>query len=202
MFYDPRSEDHGLAHAPWTALVVPRPIGWISSLSPDGVANLAPYSFFNAVSSMPPFVMFSSAGRKDSQTNIEATGEFVVNMAVAALKDALNLTSATFAPDVDEFDRAGLEKAPCRNVSVPRVAASPVALECVLNSVVPLTARDGTKARSEVMFGEVVGIHIDDAVIEDGMLDITRIRPLSRLGYMDYAVIDEVFPIARPTLTN
>ena len=202
MFYDPRTEDHGLTHSPWTALVVPRPIGWISSVSPDGIANLAPYSFFNAVSGAPPFVMFSSAGRKDSQTNIEATGEFVVNMAVAALQDAMNLTSAPFAPGVDEFERAGLEKAPCRNVAVPRVAASPVALECVLNCVVPLTARDGTKARSEVMFGEVVGIHIDDAVIEDGMLDITRIRPLSRLGYMDYAIIDQVFPIARPTQTD
>lgn len=202
MFYDPRSEDHGLAHSPWTALVVPRPIGWISSLSPDGVANLAPYSFFNAVSGMPPFVMFSSAGRKNSQTNIEATGEFVVNMAVAALMDAMNLTSAPFAPGVDEFARAGLEKAPCRNVAVPRVAASPVAMECVLNSVVSLTARDGTKVRSEVIFGEVVGIHIADEVIEDGLLDITRIRPLSRLGYMDYAIIDEVFPIARPTETD
>ncbi|MBF9043741.1 flavin reductase family protein [Rhodobacterales bacterium HKCCE4037] len=202
MFYDPRTEDHGLAHSPWTALVVPRPIGWISSLSSDGIANLAPYSFFNAVSGVPPFVMFSSAGRKDSQTNIEATGEFVVNMAVADLKDAMNRSSASFAPGVDEFARAGLEKAPCHNISAPRVAASPVALECVLNSIVPLTARDGTKARSEVIFGEVVGIHISDAVIVDGMLDITRIRPLSRLGYMDYAIIDEVFPIARPTETD
>lgn len=202
MFYDPRHEDHGLAHSPWTALVVPRPIGWISSLSQDGIANLAPYSFFNAVSGAPPFVMFSSAGRKDSQTNIEATGEFVVNMAVADLKAALNLTSATFAPDIDEFDRAGLEKAPCRNVAVPRVAASPVALECVLNKVVRFTARDGTKVRSEVIFGEVVGIHIADEVIVDGMLDIARIRPLSRLGYMDYAIIDEVFALARPDGTG
>lgn len=200
MFYDPRHEDHGLAHSPWTALVVPRPIGWISSLSPDGIANLAPYSFFNAVSGAPPFVMFSSAGRKDSQTNIETTGEFVVNMAVADLKDALNLTSAPFEPGVDEFERARLEKAPCRNVSVPRVAASPVALECLLNQVVPLTARDGTKVRSEVIFGEVVGIHIADTVIVDGALDISRIRPLSRLGYMDYAVTDAVFPMARPVL--
>lgn len=198
MFYDPRSDDHGLAHSPWTALVVPRPIGWISSLSPDGVANLAPYSFFNAVSGAPPFVMFSSAGRKDSQTNIEATGEFVVNMAVAALAEALNATSATLAPDVDEFDHAGLQKAPCNTVSVPRVAASPVALECILNQVVPLTARDGTRARSEVMFGEVVGIHIADEVIVDGMLDISRIRPLSRLGYLDYAVVDDVVSMARP----
>lgn len=202
MFYDPRSEDHGLAHAPWTALVVPRPIGWISSLSGDGIANLAPYSFFNAVSGVPPFVMFSSAGRKDSQTNIEETSEFVVNMAVADLKDALNQSSAPFAPGVDEFDRAGLEKASCRNVRAPRVAASPVALECVLNQVVSLTAQDGTKARSEVIFGEVVGIHVADDVIVDGMLDITRMRPLSRLGYMDYAVIDDVFEMMRPVLTE
>lgn len=197
MFYDPRHDDHGLAHTPWTALVVPRPIGWISSLSADGVANLAPYSFFNAVSGSPPFVMFSSAGRKDSQSNVEATGEFVVNMATDDLKDALNVTSAPFAPGVDEFDRAGLEKADCRNVSAPRVAASPVALECILNRVVPLTARDGTKVRSQVMFGEVVGIHIADEVIVDGMLDISRIRPLSRLGYMDYAITDDVFSMAR-----
>ena len=139
MFYDPRSEVHGLAHNPWTALVVPRPIGWISSLSENGVANLAPYSFFNAVSGAPPFIMFSSYGRKDSQINIEATGEFVVNMAVAELKDALNRTSAPFEPDIDEFERAGLEKAGCHNVAVPRVADSPVALECILNQVVTLT---------------------------------------------------------------
>ena len=202
MFYDPRSEPHGLAHSPWTALVVPRPIGWISSLSDNGIANLAPYSFFNAVSGVPPFVMFSSAGRKDSQSHVEATGEFVVNMAVAELKDALNLTSAPFEPGVDEFERAGLAKAACRNVSVPRVAASPVAIECVLNQVVTLTARDGKKVQSEVIFGEVVGIHIADEVIVDGMLDISRIRPLARLGYMDYAVIEEVFPMKRPTLKD
>ena len=202
MFYDPRSEAHGLAHSPWTALVVPRPIGWISSVSESGVANLAPYSFFNAVSGVPPFVMFSSAGRKDSQANVEATGEFVVNMAVADLQEALNLTSAPFEPGVDEFERAGLEKAACRNVAVPRVAASPVALECILNQVVPLTARDGTRVRSEVIFGEVVGIHIADEVIVDGMLDISRIRPLARLGYMDYSIVDEVFPMARPTQTD
>ncbi len=202
MFYDPRSEAHGLAHSPWTALVAPRPIGWISSLSDNGTANLAPYSFFNAVSGAPPFIMFSSAGRKDSQNNIEATGEFVVNMAVAELKDALNLTSAPYDAGVDEFERAGLEKAACRNVSVPRVAASPVALECILNQVVTLTARDGTKVQSEVIFGEVVGIHISDDVIVDGMLDISRIRPLARLGYMDYAIVEEVFPMKRPTLKN
>ncbi len=199
MFYDPRSEPHGLAHNPFNALVAPRPIGWISSLSSDGVANLAPYSFFNAVSSVPPFIMFSSAGRKDSQTNIEATGEFVVNMAVGALKDALNTSSKAVDASVDEFDLARLAKAPCRNVAVPRVAATPVALECVLNKVVSLTARDGTKAVSDVIFGEVVGIHIADEVIVDGKVDVTRVRPLARLGYLDYAIIDEVFVMPRPT---
>lgn len=198
MFYDPRSEPHGLARNPWNALVVPRPIGWISSLSPSGTANLAPYSFFNAVSGAPPFVMFSSAGRKDSQANIEATGEFAVNMAVAALAEALNLSSAAYPPEEDEFARAGLAKAPCRNIAAPRVAAAPVALECVLNRVVSLTARDGAKVGSEVIFGEVVGIHIADEVIVDGLLDITRIRPLARLGYMDYAVVEDVFAMARP----
>lgn len=197
MFYDPRSEPHGLAHNPWTALVVPRPIGWISTVSADGVANLAPYSFFNAVSGLPPFVMFSSAGRKDSQTNIEATGEFVVNMATADLMQAMNTSSASV--EGDEFALAGLEKASCRNVAAPRVAASPVGIECVLSQIVPLTARDGTRARSDVIIGEVVGIHIANHVIVDGMLDITRIRPLSRLGYMDYAITEDVFAMDRPT---
>ncbi|MCB2101436.1 MAG: flavin reductase family protein [Rhodobacterales bacterium] len=198
MFYDPRTEPHGLAHNPWLSLVMPRPIGWISTLSPDGVANLAPYSYFNAVSGFPPFVMFSSAGRKDSQTNVEATGEFVANMAGADLKDAMNQSAATVGPEVDEFELTGLEKAPCRNVSVPRVAAAPVALECVLNQVVPMVARDGTKARSEIIIGEVVGIHIADSVIVDGMLDIKRIRPLGRLGYMDYVIVEDVIQMMRP----
>ncbi len=202
MFYDPRSEPHGLAHNPFNALIVPRPIGWISSLATDGTANLAPYSFFNAVSGEPPFVMFSSAGRKDSQSNIEATGEFVVNMAVAALKTELNVTSAPVSQGVDEFEIAGLEKASCNNVSVPRVAASPVALECVLTKIVALEARDGTKARSEVIFGEVVGIHISDEVIVDGLVSIDRVRPLARLGYMDYAIIDDVFAMPRPQASS
>lgn len=198
MFYDPRTEPHGLAHNPWNALVSPRPIGWISSLAVDGTANLAPYSFFNAVSGNPPFVMFSSAGRKDTQRNIEATGEFVVNMATAALKDALNATAGVVPPEIDEFDLAGLRKAPCRTVRVPRVAASPVALECVLSQTLSLTTRDGRKAGSEVIFGEVTGVHIDDHVIRDGIVDVTRIRPLSRLGYLDYAIIDQVFEMPRP----
>lgn len=200
MFYDPRHEEHGLAHNPFNALVSPRPIGWISSVSKDGTANLAPYSFFNAVCSSPPFVMFSSLGIKDSQTNIEATGEFVVNMAVADLREELVNSSANVGPGVDEFEFAGLAKGPCRNVSVPRVAASPIALECVLSKVVKLTARDGTKAQSQVIFGEVIGIHISDDVIVDGIVDVTKTRPLARLGYLDYAIVDDVFEMHRPPL--
>lgn len=199
MFYDPRSDQHGLAHNPWTALITPRPIGWISTLSKNGVANLAPYSFFNAVSGVPPFVMFSSAGRKDSQINIEDTGEFVVNMATAELKDELNITSSNVDAAVDEFELARLEKGGCTNVNVPRVKASPVAIECVLNEIVSLKAKDGTSVRSDVIFGEVVGIHIRDDVIVDGMLDTKKTRPLSRLGYMEYAIVDEVFKMNRPS---
>jgi len=202
MFYDPRTQPHGLAHNPWNALVVPRPIGWISSRAPNGVDNLAPYSFFNAVSGQPPMVMFSSAGRKNSQANIEATGEFVVNMAVAALQDEMNLTSAPVGPETDEFELAGLEKAPCNHVAVARVARAPVAMECVLTQVVPLITRDGTKARSDLLIGEVVGIHIADEVIVDGMLDITRLRPLARLGYMDYTIVENVFAMPRPRLNE
>lgn len=198
MFYDPRSQPHGLPHSPITSLVVPRPIGWISSLSASGVANLAPYSFFNMVGGRPPFVMFSSQGVKDTQTNVQATGEFVVNMAVAALKDSVNASSAAVAPDVDEFDMVGLDKAPCVNVSVPRVAASPVALECLLTTVVPLVTRAGVKGDAELLIGEVVGVHIADHVIVDGKLDISRIHPLSRLGYMDYATVESVFEMRRP----
>ncbi|MFK8022300.1 MAG: flavin reductase family protein [Pseudomonadales bacterium] len=178
---------------------MPRPIGWISSQSVDGSANLAPYSFFNMIDGNPPFVMFSSLGRKDSQKNIEATGEFVVNMAVAALKKAVNASAAPVDPDVDEFDLVGLEKAPCRNVTVPRVAASPIALECKLNQVLPLVTLGGIKGASEVVIGEVVGVHISDQVIVNGKLDPQLIQPLSRLGYMDYAIVDEVFEILRPS---
>lgn len=198
MFYDPRSQEHGLAHNPWNALVVPRPIGWISTRSAAGMDNLAPYSFYNTVCGKPPFVMFSSSVRKDSQTNIEETGEFVVNMAVAELAEAMNLSSATVPPGRDEFELAGLEKAPCVNVAVSRVAASPVAIECILSQVIELTTRSGERARSDVIIGEVVGIHIADHVIMDGMVDNRLLRPLARMGYMDYAIVADTFAIARP----
>jgi flavin reductase (DIM6/NTAB) family NADH-FMN oxidoreductase RutF len=198
MFYDPRNEHHGLPHNPIISLVVPRPIAWVSSVSSDGIANLAPYSFFNMVGGLPPFVMFSSHGNKDSEKNIEATKEFVVNMAVEALKEEVVQSSAHVAPDVDEFELTNLEKAECRNVSVPRVARSPIALECVLNQILPLVTNEGLKGDSELVIGEVVGVHIDESVIVNGMIDNSLLRPLTRLGYLDYAVVDEVFQMDRP----
>ncbi len=200
MFYDPRSEPHGLPHNPWTALVTPRPIGWISSLDAEGTANLAPYSFFNAVASSPPFVLFSSTPRKNSLENAEAVGEFAVNIATWDLREAMNQSSAPYSAVVDEFAAVGLEKAPCRNIRAPRVARSPVAIECVLYDTIALKPRSGLPCTTTLILGEVVGIHIDDAVITEGRVDTARMRPLARLGYMDYAVTDTVFEMLRPTL--
>lgn len=198
MFYETAANRHGLRHDPFKALVAPRPIGWITSLSPTGNINLAPYSFFNAVSSDPHVVVFGSQGRKDSQTNIEETGEFVCNLAIWDLRDAMNRTSAPVASDVDEMALAGLEPAASQMVRPPRVAASPVALECRYMQTVRLPVKPGF-GENAVIFGEVVGIHIDDAVIEDGMIDITKLRPIARCGYQDYAVVDSLFTMSRPS---
>src|SRR5262245_18540369 len=202
MYYDPRRQGHGLSHNPMTALVVPRPIGWISTVSRAGVVNLAPYSFFNVVSGQPPFVMFASKPRKDSQRNAEETGEFVANMATYDLRDAVNASSAEFGPAISEPDRIGLEMAPCREVKPPRVARSPVALECRYCKTVERISADGPRNTSSVVIGEVVGIHIDDAVIVNGHVDVTRMQPLARLGYMDYCAVTELFSIQRPSVPD
>jgi flavin reductase (DIM6/NTAB) family NADH-FMN oxidoreductase RutF len=198
MYYDPRRDDHNLPHNPFTALVVPRPIGWISTIGPGGVVNLAPYSFFNIISSYPPFVMFASKPRKDSQRNAEESGEFVANMATYALREEVNLTSAEFAASVSEPRRLGLEMLPSRQVKPPRVARSPVALECKYVKTVELIGSDGKRNPSSVVIGEVVGVHIDEAVIVNGHVDVTRMQPIARLGYMDYCVVDRLFSIPRP----
>ena len=202
MFYDPRRNDHGLPHSPFNALVVPRPIGWISTVSLAGVVNLAPYSFFNIVSGYPPFVMFASNPRKDSQRNAEETGEFVANMATYDLREEVNATSADFGPTVSEPQRVGLEMIPCRQVKPPRVARSPVALECKYSKTVELVSSDGKKNPSAVVIGEVVGVHIDDSVIVNGRVDVTRMKPIARLGYMDYCVVDSLFSIQRPSVPD
>ncbi|UES40005.1 flavin reductase family protein [Roseibium aggregatum] len=198
MFYETEKNDHGLPHNPFKAIVAPRPIGWISTLDKDGKANLAPYSFFNAVCDTPPIVMFSSTGYKDSVSNIDATGEFVCNMANLGLKDEMNQTSASVAHEISEFDLAGLEMASSRLVKAPRVAKAVTALECKHLQTLRLKTLTGDDTDSYVVFGQVVGVHIDESVIVDGKVDVTLYKPLSRLGYMDYAVVNEVFQMGRP----
>jgi flavin reductase (DIM6/NTAB) family NADH-FMN oxidoreductase RutF len=198
MDYDPRSEPHNLAHDPTTSLVVPRPIGWITSLSPTGVVNLAPYSFFNLIASHPPYVMFSSNTRKHSQNYAQAGGEFVFNLATYDLRTEMNITGGDYPDGVSEPELAKLAMAPSRLVKPPRVASSPIALECLYVQTVPLVSRSGKKHNYEMIIGEVINVHVDDAVIADGMIDMSRIRVIARLGYRgDYTVVDNIFEMKR-----
>ena len=198
MFYDAAKRDHGMAQDPLKSLIVPRPIGWISTIGPGGIVNLAPYSFFNLVSAYPPFVMFASAPRKDSQRNAEESGEFVVNVATFELKDAMNASSAEFGPETSEPDVLGIEMTVSRQVKPPRVARSPVALECRYYRTIELVGSNGKRNPSSVVIGEVVDIYIDDDVIVDGMVDVTRFRPVARLGYFDYCAVDRIFSMPQP----
>lgn len=198
MFYDAIREDHGLPHSPFKALVAPRPIGWISTRSPEGVDNLAPYSFFNAVASRPDMVMFSSAGRKDSLANIEATGEFVCNYVSAGFRDAMNASSAGMPAEVSEFGLSGLEPEESTLVSAPRIKGVAAALECRSTEILELKDLEGRSSDHFMVIGQVVGIYIDDAYITDGRFDIEKASPLTRLGYMDYANFGTVFEMFRP----
>lgn len=198
MFYEPSKRNHGLPFSPLKAIVAPRPIGWISSLSPTGVANLAPYSFYNMICEHPPLIMFSSVGVKDSVRNVEATGEFVCNMATLPLIHALNESSAPLPPDADEFERAGLEKAPSRLVKPPRVAAAPCALECVYVETYRPRGRDGRLPDQHMVVGEIVGVYVDDAVIVDGRVDTRLMQALARCGYMDYSAVEHLIDLPRP----
>lgn len=195
MFYDAVKNDHGFQYDPFKAIVAPRPIAWVSSLSAAGQANLAPYSFFNAFAQAPHYIAFGSGPRKDSMRNIEETGEFAVNLATLALKDAMNASSAHVK--TDEFELAGLTKAPCRLIRPPRVAESPACLECRLHQIVPLPGDDGT-ADDFLIIGRVIGIHIDDRYIEDGRVDTAAMQPIARLGYSEYATVSEVWRMRRP----
>ncbi|HUU34637.1 MAG TPA: flavin reductase family protein [Vicinamibacterales bacterium] len=192
--------NHGLSHDPFKAIVAPRPIGWIATVSAGGVLNLAPYSFFNAVSEAPPMVMFASAGRKDSLTNIEATGEFTCSVASQALVDHMNLSSAAVASDIDEFAMAGLPTARSLVVAPPRVAACPAALECRLWKTVELPG----ERPATVVFGQVVAIYVDERMVKNGVLDTAAMRPLARMGYMDYAVVtaETTFTLNRPVVDD
>lgn len=197
MDYSPAVNNHGLPHDPFVALVVPRPIGWISTLDVAGVVNLAPYSFFNIVGH--GIVMFSSAGRKDSQRNAEEQGEFVASIATYDLRHEVNMSSAPVGVSESEPASLGLEMAPSVAVAPPRVMRSPIALECRYLQTVALPGYNGEPHKCAMVLGQVMSVHIDDSVIVDGLVDIRRIRPITRLGYLDYAVIDEFFSLPRPT---
>ena len=199
MYFDPRYKEYPLKRDPLTSLVVPRPIGWISTINRAGLVNLAPYSFFNAVASRPPFVMFSSAGRKHSQTNAEESGEFVHSLTVWDLREEMNITSADVGPDVSEAELAHLEMAPSVAVKPPRVARSPVAFECKYVKTVELPGADGKPNPYSIVIGEVVGIYIADEVIVDGKVDLSARRPIARLGGLDqYTSVDNIFKLRRP----
>jgi flavin reductase (DIM6/NTAB) family NADH-FMN oxidoreductase RutF len=178
--------------------VAPRPIGWISSLDAQGRPNLAPYSFFNLLSSDPPIVAFSSTGRKDSMTNAEAIGEFVVNLATRPLAERMNRTSAPVRAGIDEFRLAGLTPSPSRMVRPPRVAESPAALECSVTQVIDLVDTGGVSSGRWLVAGEVVGVHIDDRLLRDGFVDILAARTIARCGYRDYAEVTAIFPMPPP----
>lgn len=205
MFYRPGQELHGLPRDPFKALVAPRPIAWVSTLDAQGRANLAPFSYFNAVGDAPPVVMIAPSGpkpgrneRKDTLANILETGEFVVNLVGWDLREAMNLTSGPFPADEDEFQTAGLEKAPCAVVAPPRVAAAPASLECRFLTRTPLPSDDPDWDNGAI-FGQVVGVHIREDILKDGRVDMALYQPIARLGYAEYAVIRDTFEMRRPT---
>ena len=200
MFYEPDKRDTRLLpHDPFKAIVAPRPIGWISSIDVNGSVNLAPYSFFNGINSKPNLVMFASEGQKDSVSFIAQTREFVCNLATWDLREKMNDTSAPVARGVNEMVRAGLTPAPSRIVKPPRVAASPCALECKLLQLIPIGDVGGKPVDCHVVLGQVVGVHIDDRFIVGGRLDTAAMRPVARCGYDEYATVESVFSMRRPT---
>ena len=198
MFYRPE-DGHGLPHNPFNAIVSPRPIGWISTRGAAG-DNLAPYSFFNAVAYVPPQVMFASTsakpdrdGTKDSMAQLRETGVFCVNIVEYAMRDVMNVTSGAHPAGTDEFTLADIVKAECDTIDCPRVATAPASLECKVTQITTLPGEANL-----VVFGQVTGVHIRDDCLTDGLFDVTRYNPLTRLGYQDYSVIREVFPLIRP----
>lgn len=188
MFYEPHKRNHGLPHDPYNAIVGPRPIGWITSMNARGEINLAPYSFFNSVSTDPPMVMFASDGRKDTIDFVEETGEFVCNLATWDLRTHVKDTSLSLPRGVNEMAAVGLEAAPSVLVKPPRVKASPCALECKWLQTVRLKDVDGNPAPRFIAFGQVIGIHIDERFIKDGLLDTAAMKPIARAGYQEYFV--------------
>ena len=199
IFFEPQQRDRKLfPHDPFKALVVPRPIGWIATMSAKGELNLAPYSYFNAFSSNPPIVGFSSEGDKDSSTFAMETGEFVWSMATWDLRDQMNATAASLARGESEFTHARLESTPSRLVRPPRVAASPAAFECRVTEMVKLKDVDGRDSGRRLVLGRVVGIYVDERFVRQGRVDSAAMRPIARGGYDEYSVVERVFSMPRP----
>jgi flavin reductase (DIM6/NTAB) family NADH-FMN oxidoreductase RutF len=200
VFYEPHLRDRSLLpHDPFKALVAPRPIGWVSTVDASDAVNLAPYSFFNAVSSHPPMLVFSSEGLKDSAAFAAQTREFVWNVATWDLRAAMNATSAPLQRGESEFAHAGLEMAPSRLVAPPRVASSPCALECRVTQTLSLRDLEGNATDRHLIIGQVVGVHLDERCLRDGLVDLTMLRPIARCGYTaDYTVVDRLFQMERP----
>ena len=199
MFYRP-ADGHGLPHNPFSAILAPRPIAWVSTRGGDGTENLAPYSFFNAVAYTPPQVMFASTGRKpdrargkDSLANIEETRVFCINVVEYAAREAMNRSSGPWPKETDEFTLGGVERTPCDTIACSRVAHAPASLECRLTQVIDLLGPG-----NHLILGEVIGVHLRDDCLVDGRFDVTRFQPVARLGYRDYAVVREVFEMTRP----
>ncbi len=200
MFYHPQ-DGHGLPHDPFKAIISPRPIAWISTQDAIGLRNLAPYSFFNGVADAPPQVMFASTGAKSDQhgtkdtlTNIRETGVFCVNIVAEEMRNAMNITTGNLPREVDEFDAAALEAVQCDTITCPRLVDAPASLECRMTQVIPLAGE-----ANFLILGVVSGIHLRDDCVVDGVFDVTKYRPLARLGYRDYTAVDTLFSLSRPT---
>lgn len=200
MFYRTDANDHGMAHDPFKAIVAPRPIGWIGTKGRDGSLNLSPYSFFNIVSDSPKLVMFSSSGRKHSLKNAEETGVFTASLVSRHLADRMNASSAPVAYGVDEFELAGLTPKMAELVDAPYVAEAHAILECRVTEIMQPRDLDGQPSENHMVFGQVVAIHISEAIIRDGRIDMSAARPLARMGYKDYSDGGaDVFELTRPS---
>ena len=198
MYYDTAKNNHGLPYNPFKALTVPRPIGWISTVSKDGIGNLSPYSYFNGLSYNPPFVMFSAGNKvdgskKDSVLNAEETGEFVVNVSTWDTRHQMNDTSWIMESETDELLETGLTPISSTNVKPKRVAESPVHFECKYHQTIELPGKEGFH---HVIIGQVIGIHIkDEFITDDGIIDVLKMKIIARLGYNDYTLIEKTFSI-------
>lgn len=204
MFYETEKNNHGLKYDPFKSCIIPRPIAWITTVGRDGIDNCAPYSFFNGVSSNPPMVMFANNGAsldgigpRDTFSNIKETNEFVINISTFKTKDKMNLTSARLKKNISEIEFAALETLNSKLVKPKRLKESPINMECTLYKIIDLPGITKNNYNG-VLIGNVIGIHIDDKFIKDGKVDVQKIRPLARLGYFDYSIINNSFSIKRP----